>query len=132
VADLISEVNAGIAAASGAMAASEEKINEVSQIAGEARGAIAQIRASSATTTDFVSAVAASYHSHADSSRSFAEMLSRISGSLARWTTEVETASSDVAQQISILGDLDRTCEELSEVSDRLTLEVARFSKRRA
>ncbi len=128
VGDLVSEVNAGIAAAASALAASETKVNEVSQVAGEARTALVNIRSGSATAADFVAATTETSQSQANYVRSFADMMSQLMSESTRWCTEVQAASSSASEQCSLMGDLDRTCEQLNDVAERLKLELTRFS----
>jgi methyl-accepting chemotaxis protein len=130
VGDLVSEVNAGIAGAASAMAASQDKINEVSQIASEARAELARIRSGSASAIDFVNATTARCQSQADFARSSTDMFSRTSDMMARWSTEVQHASHEVTDQISLLADVARSCEQITDVAERLRMEIARFSKK--
>jgi methyl-accepting chemotaxis protein len=130
VGDLVSEVNAGIAAAANSLAAGEEKVKEVSQIASEGRSAIARIRSGFSSAADFVTETTVSFQSQAKSAISSADALSRMADAITRWSTEVQVTSSEVEGQLSLLGELDRTCKQLSETGDRLRMVVAGFSAR--
>jgi len=128
VADLVSEVNAKNAGAASAMAACQEKITEVSEIANEARAELERIRSGSTRAVDFVSATSTSCQSQADYARSFKDMFSNTRDKMARWSTEVQQASADVTEQISLLEEIERSCKQITDVSDRLRMEIVRFS----
>jgi methyl-accepting chemotaxis protein len=128
VGDLVSEVNAGIAAAASALVASEEKVSSISQIAGEARSALNDIRSGSSAPTSFMMEATETSMSQVNRVRTFADRMSQFAETSARWSAEVHEASSVMSKQITLMCDLDRTSQYLADIADRVKHELARYS----
>jgi methyl-accepting chemotaxis protein len=128
VAELVSELRTGIDAAARAMQAGEAKVRDIGGVAAEADAALQELHQGVELIGDLVNATA-------EVSRSQAERLAQLAQSLDQVAT-ISTASSESADgaaaatqaQITSMGDLTTTSQQLAELAERLRGSIARFS----
>ena len=128
VAELVSELRAGIDAAARAMEAGEAKVRDIGAIAAEADGALQELHQGVQLIGDLVNATA-------DVSRSQAQRLAELASALQQ-VAAVSSASSESADgaagatkaQIASMTDLTTTSQQLAQLAERLRSSIARFS----
>jgi methyl-accepting chemotaxis protein len=128
VAELVSELRAGIDAAARAMQSGEAKVRDIGAVAAEADGALQELHQGVQLIGDLVNATA-------DVSRSQAQRLADLAGALEQVAT-ISSAASESANgaasatetQITSMGDLTTTSQQLAQLAERLRSSIARFS----
>jgi methyl-accepting chemotaxis protein len=128
VAELVSELRAGIDAAARAMQSGEAKVRDIGAVAAEADGALQELHQGVQLMGDLVNATA-------EVSRSQAERLAELAKSLQR-VASISSASSESANstaaatqtQITAMGELTATSQQLAQLAERLRSGIARFS----
>src|SRR5438045_3098281 len=128
VAELVSELRAGIDAAARAMQSGEAKVRDIGAVAAEADGALQELHQGVQLMGDLVNATA-------EVSRSQAQRLADLAQSLQQ-VASISTASSDSANstaaapeaQITAMGELTATSQQLAQLAERLRSGMARFS----
>jgi methyl-accepting chemotaxis protein len=128
VAELVSELRAGIDAAARAMEAGEAKVRDIGAVAAEADGALQELHQGVQLIGDLVNATA-------DVSRTQAQRLAELAESLHQ-VAAISTASSEGADgaaaatkaQIASMTDLTTTSQQLAQLAERLRSGIARFS----
>jgi len=128
VAELVSDLRAGIEAAGRAMQSGEEKVRDIGAVAAEADGALQELHQGVQLIGDLVNATA-------EVSRSQARRLADLAQSLQQVAT-ISTASSESANgaaasaqaQIASMGDLTATSQQLAQLAERLRGGIAHFS----
>ena len=128
VAELVSELRAGIDAAARAMQSGEAKVRDIGAVAAEADGALQELHQGVQLIGDLVNATA-------DVSRSQAQRLADLAGALQQVAT-ISSAASESANgaasatetQITSMGDLTATSQQLAQLAERLRGSIARFS----
>src|SRR5216117_3332054 len=128
VAELVSDLRAGIDAAARAMQSGEAKVRDIGAVAAEADGALQELHRGIELVGDLVNATA-------DVSRGQAQRLASLAQSLQQ-VASISTASSDSANntaaatqaQITSMGDLTATSQQLAQLAERLRASIARFS----
>jgi methyl-accepting chemotaxis protein len=128
VAELVSELRAGIDAAARAMQSGETKVRDIGAVAAEADGALQELHQGVQLIGDLVNATA-------DVSRSQAQRLVELAGALEQVAAISSTASdsangaaSATETQITSMGDLTATSQQLAQLAERLRGSIARFS----
>ena len=128
VAELVSDLRTGIEAAARAMQSGEAKVRDIGAVAAEADGALQELHQGVQLMGDLVDATA-------DVSRSQALRLAELAQSLQQVAT-ISTASSESANssasatqaQITSMGELTATSQQLAQLAERLRSGMARFS----
>ena len=128
VAELVSELRSGIAAAARAMQSGEAKVRDIGAVAAEADGALQELHQGVQLIGDLVNATA-------EVSRSQAQRLAELAQSLQQ-VASISTVSSDsanstaaaTAAQITSMGELTATSQQLASLAERLREGIARFS----
>jgi methyl-accepting chemotaxis protein len=128
VAELVSELRAGIDAAARAMQSGEIKVRDIGAVSAEADGALQELHQGVELMGDLVNATT-------EVSRSQAQRLAQLAQSLQQVAT-ISTASSESADgaaaatqaQITSMGDLTATSQQLAQLAERLRASIARFS----
>jgi methyl-accepting chemotaxis protein len=128
VAELVSELRTGIDAAARAMQSGEAKVRDIGAVSAEADGALQELHQGVELIGELVNATA-------EVSRSQAERLAQLAQSLQQVAT-ISTASSQSADgaaaaaqaQITAMGDLTATSQQLAQLAERLRASIARFS----
>jgi methyl-accepting chemotaxis protein len=128
VAELVSDLRTGIEAAARAMQSGEAKVRDIGAVAAEADGALQELHQGVQLMGDLVNATA-------EVSRSQAERLAQLAQSLQQ-VASISTASSDRANnaaaatqtQITSMGELTTTSQQLAQLAERLRSGIARFS----
>jgi len=128
VAELVSDLRTGIEAAARAMQSGEAKVRDIGAVAAEADGALQELHQGVQLMGDLVNATA-------EVSRSQAQRLAALAQSLQQ-VASISTASSDSANstaaateaQITSMGELTATSQQLAQLAERLRGGIARFS----
>jgi len=128
VAELVSELRTGIDAAARAMQSGEAKVRDIGAVAAEADGALQELHQGVQLMGDLVNATA-------EVSRSQAARLAALAQSLQQ-VASISTASSESANstaaateaQITSMGELTATSQQLAQLAERLRAGMARFS----
>jgi len=128
VAELVSELRSGIDAAARAMQSGEAKVRDIGAVATEADGALQELHQGVQLMGDLVNATV-------EVSRSQAQRLAELAQSLHQ-VASISTASSDSANstaaateaQITSMGELTATSQQLAQLAERLRGGIARFS----
>ena len=128
VAELVSDLRTGIEAAARAMQSGESKVRDIGAVAAEADGALQELHQGVQLMGDLVNATA-------EVSRSQAKRLAELAQSLQQ-VASISTASSESANgaaaatetQITSMGELTATSQQLAQLAERLRGGIARFS----
>ena len=128
VAELVSDLRTGIDAAARAMQSGETKVRDIGGVAAEADGALQELHQGVQLMGDLVDATA-------EVSRSQAARLATLAQSLQQ-VASISTASSETANrtaaateaQITSMGELTTTSQQLAQLAERLRSGMARFS----
>lgn len=128
VAELVSDLRTGIEAAARAMQSGEAKVRDIGAVAAEADGALQELHQGVQLMGDLVNATA-------EVSRSQAQRLAELAQSLQQ-VASISTASSESANnsaaatqtQITSMGELTATSQQLAQLAERLRSGMARFS----
>lgn len=128
VAELVSDLRTGIDAAGRAMQSGEAKVRDIGAVSAEADSALQELHQGVQLMGDLVNATA-------DVSRSQAERLAALAQSLQQ-VASISTASSESANstaaatqaQITSMGELTATSQQLAQLAERLRSGMARFS----
>jgi methyl-accepting chemotaxis protein len=128
VAELVSDLRTGIDAAARAMQSGEAKVRDIGAVATEADGALQELHQGVQLIGDLVNATA-------EVSRSQAKRLAQLAQSLQQ-VASISTASSESANntaaateaQITSMGELTATSQQLAQLAERLRVGMARFS----
>ena len=128
VAELVSELRAGIDAAARAMQSGEAKVRDIGAVAAEADSALQELHRGIELVGDLV-------HATAEGSRSQAHRLAELAQSLQHVTTisstssqRADSAAAATRAQIAAMGDLTATSQQLAQLAERLRGSIARFS----
>jgi methyl-accepting chemotaxis protein len=124
----VSELRTGIDAAARAMQSGEAKVRDIGAVAAEADGALQELHQGVQLMGDLVNATA-------EVSRSQAARLAQLAQSLQQ-VASISTASSESANrtaaateaQITSMGELTATSQQLAQLAERLRAGMARFS----
>jgi methyl-accepting chemotaxis protein len=128
VAELVSDLRAGIEAAARAMQSGEAKVRDIGAVAAEADAALQELHQGVQLMGDLVNATA-------EVSRSQAQRLADLAQSLQQ-VASISSASSESANgtaaatqaQITSMSELTATSQQLAQLAERLRASMARFS----
>ena len=128
VAELVSEIRTGITAAARAMETGESQVRDIGVVAAEADGALRELH-------EGVQVIGGLVDATAEVSRTQAERLARLAQSLAQVSTvsgvsaeHATSAASATQAQITSMGDLTATSQQLAQLAERLRASIARFA----
>lgn len=128
VAELVSDLRAGIAAAARAMEAGEAKVRDIGAVAAEADGALQELHQGVQLIGDLVNATAEVSRSQAQRLAQLAESLQQVAASSSGSTERADGAAAATKAQIVSMTDLTTTSQQLAQLAERLRSGIARFS----
>jgi methyl-accepting chemotaxis protein len=128
VAELVSDLHAGIDAAVRAMQAGAAKVRDVGAVASEAEGALRELQQGVQLMADLVNATADVSRSQAQRLVELARSLERVAAISSSSSEQADGAASATQAQITSMGDLTATSQQLAQLAERLRGSIARFS----
>src|SRR5713101_8050669 len=128
VAELVSELRAGIDAAARAMQSGETKVRDIGAVAAEADGALQELHEGVQLIGDLVNATADVSQSQAQRLAELAQSLQQVATISSGSSQRADGAASATQAQITSMGDLTATSQQLAQLAERLRGSIARFS----
>jgi len=128
VAELVSELRAGIDAAARAMQSGEAKVQDIGAVAAEADGALQELHRGIALVGDLVNTAAEGSRSQAHRLAELAQSLQHVAAISSGSSQRADGAAAATQAQITALGDLTATSQQLAQLAERLRGSIARFS----
>ncbi len=128
VAELVSELRAGIDAAARAMQSGEIKVRDIGAVAAEADGALQELHQGVQLIGDLVNATAEVSRSQAQRLAELAKSLQEVATISSASSQSADGAAEGTRAQIAAMGDLTATSQQLALLADRLRAGIARFS----
>jgi methyl-accepting chemotaxis protein len=128
VAELVSDLRAGIDAAARAMHSGEAKVRDIGAVAAEADGALQELHQGIALMGDLVNATAEVSRSQAQRLAELAQSLQQVAAISSASAESADGAANATQAQITSMGDLTATSQQLAQLADRLRTSIARFS----
>jgi methyl-accepting chemotaxis protein len=128
VAELVSDLSVGIDAAARAMQAGETKVRDVGAVANEAEDALRELQQGVQLMGDLVNATAEVSHSQAKRLAELARSLDQVATISTASAGSADGAAAATQAQITAMGDLTTTSQQLAELAERLRASIARFS----
>jgi methyl-accepting chemotaxis protein len=128
VAELVSDLRAGIDAAGRAMQSGEAKVRDIGAVAAEADGALQELHQGVQLMGDLVNATAEVSRSQADRLAKLAQALQQVAGISAVASESANSTAAATETQITSMGELTATSQQLAQLAERLRGGIARFS----
>lgn len=128
VAELVSELRAGIDAAARAMQSGEVKVRDIGAVATEADGALQELHQGVQLIGDLVNATAEVSRSQAQRLADLASALQQVASISSASSESADGAAAATQAQITSMGDLTATSQQLAQLAERLRGSIARFS----
>lgn len=128
VAELVSELRAGIDAAGRAMQSGEAKVRDIGGVAAEADGALQELHQGIELVGDLVNATAEVSRSQAQRLAELAQSLQQVAAISSGSSQSADGAAAATQAQITSMGDLTATSQQLAQLAERLRASIARFS----
>ncbi|HEX9283933.1 MAG TPA: methyl-accepting chemotaxis protein [Gemmatimonadales bacterium] len=128
VAELVSELRAGIDAAARAMQSGEAKVRDIGAVAAEADGALQELHQGVELVGDLVNAAAEVSRSQAQRLAELAQSLHQVAAISSGSSQMADGAAAATQAQITSMGDLTATSQQLAQLAERLRASIARFS----
>ena len=128
VAELVSDLRAGIDAAARAMQSGEAKVRDIGGVAAEADGALQELHEGVQLIGDLVNATAEVSRSQAQRLAALALSLQEVATISSASSQRADGAASATQAQITSMGDLTATSQQLAQLAERLRGSIARFS----
>jgi methyl-accepting chemotaxis protein len=128
VAELVSDLRAGIEAAGRAMQSGEAKVRDIGAVAAEADGALQELHQGIEVIGDLVNATAEVSRSQAQRLAALAQSLQQVAAISSGSAERADGASAAAQAQITAMGELTATSQQLAQLADRLRTSIARFS----
>src|SRR5881409_1616614 len=128
VAELVSELRAGIDAAARAMQSGEAKVRDIGAVAAEADGALQELHQGIELMGDLVNATADVSRSQAQRLAELAQSLQQVAVIASGSSESADGAASSTTNQIGSMSDLMTTSQQLAQLAERLRGSIARFS----
>ncbi|PYO72244.1 MAG: hypothetical protein DMD67_17345 [Gemmatimonadetes bacterium] len=128
VAELVSELRAGIDAAGRAMASGETKVRDIGAVAAEADGALQELHQGIELVGDLVDATAEVSRSQAKRLADLAQALQQVAAISSASSQNADGAAAATQAEITSMGDLTATSQQLAQLAERLRASIARFS----
>ena len=128
VAELVSDLRAGIEAAARAMQSGEAKVRDIGAVAAEADGALQELHQGIKLMGDLVNATADVSRSQAQRLAELAQSLQQVAAISSGSAESADGAANATQAQITSMGDLTATSQQLAQLAERLRTSIARFS----
>ncbi len=128
VAELVSELRAGIDAAARAMQSGEAKVRDIGAVAAEADAALQELHQGIELVGDLVNATAEVSRGQAQGLAELAQSLQQVAAISSGSSQRADGAASATQAQITSMGDLTATSQQLAQLAERLRASIARFS----
>ncbi len=128
VAELVSELRAGIDAAARAMQSGEAKVRDIGAVAAEADSALQELHQGVELVGDLVNATAEVSRSQAQRLAELAQSLQQVAAISSASSQSADGAAAATQAQITSMGDLTATSQQLAQLAERLRGGIARFS----
>jgi methyl-accepting chemotaxis protein len=128
VAELVSELRAGIDAAARAMQSGEAKVRDIGAVAAEADGALQELHQGIELVGDLVNATAEVSRGQAQGLAELAQSLQQVAAISSGSSQSADGAAAATQAQIISMGDLTATSQQLAQLAERLRGSIARFS----
>jgi methyl-accepting chemotaxis protein len=128
VAELVSELRAGIDAAARAMQSGETKVRDIGAVAAEADGALQELHQGVELVGDLVNATAEVSRGQAQRLADLAQSLQQVAAISSASSQSADGAAASTQTQITSMGDLTATSQQLAQLAERLRGSIARFS----
>ena len=128
VAELVSELRAGIDAAARAMQSGETKVRDIGAVAAEADGALQELHQGIELVGDLVNATAEVSRSQAQRLADLAKSLEQVAAISSASSQRADGAAAATQAEITSMGDLTATSQQLAQLAERLRASIARFS----
>jgi len=128
VAELVSDLRAGIEAAGRAMQSGEAKVRDIGAVAAEADGALQALHQGVQLMGDLVNATAQVSRSQAQRLAELAQSLQRVATISSRSSESANSTAAATEAQITSMGELTATSRQLAQLAERLRAGMARFS----
>jgi methyl-accepting chemotaxis protein len=128
VAELLADLQAGIDATARAMQSGEIKVRDIGAVAGEADGALQELHQGVQLMGDLVNATADVSRSQAQRLVDLAAALTEVASISRSSSDRADGAAASTAAQITSMGDLTTTSQQLAQLAERLRSSIARFS----
>jgi methyl-accepting chemotaxis protein len=128
VAELVSDLRAGIDAAGRAMQSGEAKVRDIGAVAAEADGALQELHQGVQLMGDLVNATADVSRSQAQRLAELARSLQRVASISSRSSESANSTAAATEAQITSMGELTATSQQLAQLAERLRSGMAHFS----
>jgi len=128
VAELVSDLHAGIDAAARAMQSGEAKVRDIGAVAAEADGALQELHQGIELVGDLVNATAEVSRSQALRLADLAQSLEQVAAISSASSQSADGAAAATQAEITSMGDLTATSQQLAQLAERLRASIARFS----
>ena len=128
VAELVSELRAGIDAAARAMQSGEAKVRDIGAVAAEADAALQELHQGVELVGDLVNATAEVSRGQAQRLAELARSLEQVAAISSASSERADGAAAATKTQITSMGDLTATSQQLAQLAERLRASIARFS----
>jgi methyl-accepting chemotaxis protein len=128
VAELVSELRAGIDAAARAMQSGEVKVRDIGAVAAEADSALQELHQGIELVGDLVNATAEVSRSQAQRLAELAQSLQQVAAISSASSHSADGAAAATQAEITSMGDLTATSQQLAQLAERLRASIARFS----
>jgi len=128
VAELVSDLRAGIDAAGRAMQSGETKVRDIGAVAAEADGALQELHQGIELVGDLVDATAEVSRSQAKRLADLAQSLQQVAAISSSSSQSADGAAAATQAEITSMGDLTATSQQLAQLAERLRASIARFS----
>src|SRR2546425_88886 len=128
VAELVSELRAGIDAAARAMQSGETKVRDIGAVAAEADAALQELHQGIELVGDLVNATAEVSRGQAQRLAELAQSLQQVAAISSASSARADGAAGATQAEITSMGDLTATSQQLAQLAERLRGSIARFS----
>jgi len=128
VAELVSEIRTGITAAARAMETGESQVRDIGAVAAEADEALRELHEGVQLIGGLVNATADVSRSQAERLALLAQSLAQVSAVSGKSAEHATSAASATQAQITSMGDLTATSQQLAQLAERLRASIARFA----
>ncbi|HVH67411.1 MAG TPA: methyl-accepting chemotaxis protein [Gemmatimonadales bacterium] len=128
VAELVSDLHAGIDAAARAMQSGETKVRDIGAVAAEADSALQELHQGIELLGDLVNATAEVSRSQAQRLVELAQSLQQVATISSASSQSADGAAAATRAEITSMGDLTVTSQQLAQLAERLRGSIARFS----
>src|SRR5947209_8599175 len=128
VAELVSELRAGIDAAARAMQSGETKVRDIGAVAAEADAALQELHQGIELVGDLVNATAEVSRGQAQRLAELAQSLQQVAAISSASSARADGAADATRAEITSMGDLTATSQQLAQLAERLRGSIARFS----